>query len=148
MSPRLRSNASLRYRSRRPGLEVAWPIAGLNILFVRKQGWWREGFSDPVRAEQFGLHENGLHGFLLQVRRVAVFVQDAFHHDLDLGSGAFAERPVDGYALADFGDQFGGDDFQFVVRNVARAVPLLFRTSSKISLPGQNVRQNVRQPAS
>jgi len=68
--------------------------------------------SNPLRTEQFGLHEYRLHRFLLQIRRVAVFVQNPLHHHLDPGAGAFAQRPVDGHALADLGDEFGGNDLQ------------------------------------
>ncbi len=55
----------------------------------------------PVGAEEFGLGENGFGGFFFQVWRVAVFSQDAFHHHFDSGTGAFADGPVDGDALAD-----------------------------------------------
>ena len=44
-----------------------------------------------------------------------MFVEDAFHHDFDLGAGAFAERPVDRHAFAHLGDKFGGDHFELVV---------------------------------
>ena len=37
----------------------------------------RHSPSHPRRAQQLCLREHGLHGFFLQVRRVAVFVQDA-----------------------------------------------------------------------
>src|SRR5664279_4105717 len=84
------------------------PLARTNALSVTKR-------SNPLRAQQLCLREDRLHGFLLQVGRVAVFVQDALHHDFDRGTGAFAERPVAGHALADFRDEFGGDDFEFVV---------------------------------
>ena len=40
--------------------------------------------SNPLRAQQLRLRQHCLHGFLLQVRRVAVFVQDALHHDFNL----------------------------------------------------------------
>ena len=54
----------------------------------------------PIRTQQLCLRQHGLHSFFLQVGRVAVFVEDAFHHDSDLGSRALAEGPVDGHALA------------------------------------------------
>ena len=44
-----------------------------------------------------------------------MFVQDALHRHLDFGARAFAEGPVDGHALLYLGDEFGGDEFQFVV---------------------------------
>src|ERR1035441_1486715 len=74
------------------------PLARTNALAVTKR-------SNPLRAQQLCLREDCLYGFLLQVRRVAVFVQDALHHDFDLGTGAFAEGPVYGHALPHFGDR-------------------------------------------
>ena len=70
--------------------------------------------------------EDGFDGFVLEIRRVAVLSEDAFDHDFDLGSRALkarpllrirygAEGPVDRHGFADLCDQFGGDDFQFVV---------------------------------
>lgn len=44
-----------------------------------------------------------------------MFFQDAADHDSDFGAGGFADSPVDRGALADAGDEFGGDDFEFVV---------------------------------
>ena len=73
------------------------PLARTNALAVTKR-------SNPLRAQQLCLREDRLYGFRLQVGRVAVFVQDALHHDFDLGTGAFAEGPVDGHALPHFGD--------------------------------------------
>ena len=60
--------------------------------------------SHPLRAQQLRLREHGLHGLLLQVRRVAVFVQDATHHHADLRPRALAKIPVDGHALLHLGD--------------------------------------------
>jgi hypothetical protein len=34
--------------------------------------------------------------------------------DLDFGARAFAQGPVDGHAVTNFGDKFGGDDFKIV----------------------------------
>ena len=72
-------------------------LARGNALAVTKR-------SNPLRAQQLCLREDRLYGLLLQVGRVAVFVQDALHHDFDLGTSAFAEGPVDGHALPHFGD--------------------------------------------
>jgi PAS domain S-box-containing protein len=69
----------------------------------------------PNRREQLRLRQHRLDGFILQVRRVAVLVQDAFHHHPNSGPGAFAQGPVDGHALAHLGDQLGGDDLELVV---------------------------------
>ena len=55
--------------------------------------------SHPLRAQQLRLCQHRLHRFFLQVRRVAVFVQDALHHHFNFRAGAFAEGPVDGHAL-------------------------------------------------
>jgi hypothetical protein len=44
-----------------------------------------------------------------------VAVEDAFDEDADFGAGAFAVLPVDGDGFADLLDEFGGDDFEFVV---------------------------------
>ena len=44
-----------------------------------------------------------------------MLLQDAADQDSDLGEGGFADGPVDRGALADAGDEFGGDDFEFVV---------------------------------
>src|ERR1039458_7351962 len=58
-----------------PSRRKAHPsVARTNALAVTKR-------SNPLRAQQLCLREDRLHGFLLQVRRVAVFVQDALHHD-------------------------------------------------------------------
>ena len=59
--------------------------------------------------------EHRLHRFLLQVRRVAVFVQEAFHHHANLRPRTCTQRPVDGHVFADLGDEFGGYDLEFVV---------------------------------
>ena len=69
----------------------------------------------PFGAEKFGLLQDELCCFVLQVGWVAVFSEDALYHDFDFGAGAFAQGPVDGHALADLGDKFGGDDFELVV---------------------------------
>lgn len=42
--------------------------------------------------------------------------QDAFDDDLDLGTRALAQDPVDDDALVNLGDQRGGDDFQLLVK--------------------------------
>ena len=42
-------------------------------------------------------------------------VEDAFDEDADFGAGAFAVLPVDGDGFADLLDEFGSDDFEFVV---------------------------------
>ena len=65
--------------------------------------------SNPVSAQQLGLVQDSLHGLFLKVGRVAVFVQDALHHHFDLGTGAFAESPVDGDALLHLSDEFGSE---------------------------------------
>jgi len=81
-----------------PAMRKAQPsLARTNALAVTKR-------SNPLRAQQLCLREDRLYSLLLQVGRVAVFVQDALHHDFDLGTGAFAERPVVGHALPHFGD--------------------------------------------
>lgn len=38
----------------------------------------------PIAAEQFGLLQNGLRGFFLLVRGIAVFAEDAADEDADL----------------------------------------------------------------
>ena len=53
--------------------------------------------------------------FFLQVGWVAPLVQDAFDDHPDLCAGTLSERPVDRHAFSDHLDQFGGDEFQFVV---------------------------------
>jgi CheY-like chemotaxis protein len=47
------------------------------------------------------LFQNGLCGFLLLVRRVAVFAEDAADEDANLRLRRFAQRPINGHALAD-----------------------------------------------
>ena len=47
------------------------------------------GPSHPLRTKQLGLHEHGLHGLLLQVGWIAVFIEDALHHHLDSCTRAF-----------------------------------------------------------
>lgn len=69
----------------------------------------------PIRTKQLGLHEHGLDRFFLQVRLVAVLVQDALHDDPDFCPHAFAQGPVDGHAGANLGDEFGGDDLHGAV---------------------------------
>ena len=55
-------------------------------------------------------------GLVFLVREwLAVFVQDAFHHDFDFGAGAFAERPVNGHALLHLGDQLRRDESELGV---------------------------------
>jgi hypothetical protein len=61
------------------------------------------------------LLEHGPDGLVLEVGGVAVLVEDALHHHADLGLGALAEGPVDRYALADLGDQLGGDQLELGV---------------------------------
>ena len=55
--------------------------------------------SHPFITEQLRLRKHGLYRLLLQIRRIAVEVKDALHHHLALRPRAFAQRPVDGYAL-------------------------------------------------
>ncbi len=43
-----------------------------------------------------------------------MLVEDPPDHNADLGAGAFAERPVDGYALTDLRDEFSGDHLELV----------------------------------
>jgi len=44
--------------------------------------------ANPAKADDCGLlREHGLHGLFLQIGRIAVFVQDAFHHHLDPDAG-------------------------------------------------------------
>ena len=69
----------------------------------------------PAGTEELGLPEDGLHGLFLEVGREAVLVQDVLHHDLDLGAGTLAARPVYRHALAHLGDELGRDDLQAVV---------------------------------
>ena len=52
-----------------------------------------------------------LRRFVLEIGWVAVFSENAFHQDFDLGAGAFAKRPVDRDAFSDSGDEFSRDDF-------------------------------------
>jgi hypothetical protein len=73
----------------------------------------------PLGAEEFGLGEDGFDGFLLKIGWVAVFVEDAFDHDFDLGAGALAEGPVDGDAFLHLSDELGGDDLCFRPRTSA-----------------------------
>ena len=67
----------------------------------RRVGWSADGRAKdggapahPLRTQQLRLREHRLHRLFLQVRRVAVFVQDAFHRHFDPGAGAFAEGPI------------------------------------------------------
>ena len=53
--------------------------------------------------------------FRLACRVGSRIFQDAAEHVSDLGAGRFADGPVDCGTLADAGDEFGGDDFEFVV---------------------------------
>ena len=41
--------------------------------------------------------------------------EDAFDEDVDFGAGAFTLLPVYGGGFADLLDEFGSDDFEFVV---------------------------------
>jgi len=58
----------------------------------------------PVRAEQLGLPQDSLHGFLLKIWRVAELVEDALHDDPDLGPRVFAQGPIDGHTGANPAD--------------------------------------------
>ena len=62
----------------------------------RRVGWSADGRAKDGGAPSYPLRlrEHRPHRLFLQVRRVAGFVQDAFHHHFDLGSGAFAEGPI------------------------------------------------------
>ncbi len=42
---------------------------------------FRDGVSRPLRAEEFGLGEDGLHGGVLEVGRVDEAVEYAIHHE-------------------------------------------------------------------
>lgn len=42
-------------------------------------------------------------------------VEDAFYDDPDFRTRAFAQRPVNGHALAHLRDQLRRDDFEFVI---------------------------------
>jgi hypothetical protein len=66
----------------------------------------------PICTQQLSLRQNRPDGFLLQVRRVAVFIEDTLDHHSDLGAGSFADRPVDGNALAHLRDQLGGYELE------------------------------------
>ena len=43
------------------------------------------------RAQQLRLLQHGLGGFLGEIRRVTVILQNPLDHHLDLGAGAFAQ---------------------------------------------------------
>jgi hypothetical protein len=40
------------------------------------ESWFELNTSRSFSAKQFRLHQNGLHGCLLEIRRIATFVQD------------------------------------------------------------------------
>lgn len=66
------------------------------------------------------MHSNSAYGHGLdrlgsQVRWIAVLVRDTLDQHADLGPCPFAQRPTNGHALANPGDEFRGDDHQFVV---------------------------------
>ncbi len=113
--------------------DINAPI-GVVILAVQKRDCRRRAADlselplrcHPIRTQQLCLLEHGLHGFLLQIGRVAVLVEDAFDHHLDLGAGAFAQGPVDGDAFLDLGDQFGqrtGEELDTLPKNWTLEVP-------------------------
>jgi hypothetical protein len=54
-----------------------------------------------VAAEEFGLFQDGLGGFLLLIGRVAVLAEDALDHGAKLGLDAFLDGPIDGSVLVD-----------------------------------------------
>jgi len=62
----------------------------------------------PFRTQQFRLRERRLERVFLQIRRVAVFIENAPYHHTNFVSCAFAQRPVDADAFAHLGDEFGG----------------------------------------
>lgn len=68
-------------------------------VFVRRTKLPKK-LSETVSTEQFGLLEHRLDRFVLQVRRVAVFIQDALHHDPKFCPRTFSEIPVNTPALA------------------------------------------------
>ncbi len=48
----------------------------------------------PFSTEKLSLGEDGLGGFFFEVWRVAMFSQEAFDHDFDLGARALTHGPV------------------------------------------------------
>lgn len=85
----------------------------------------------PIAAQRFGLHEDRLDHFLLQVLRVAVLVRDALHNDQDFCPRIFAQGSVDGHASADFGDEFDGDSLELGVARGLHALSLAARAFKK-----------------
>ncbi len=65
----------------------------------------------PKRRQQLCLCQHRLGRFLLQIRWKAMFFEDALHHNLNSGTCTFADSPVYGYAFANLGYQFSGNDF-------------------------------------
>lgn len=94
-------------------LVVATP-SGANKTYIKKRKFSGSTHT-PIGAQQFRLLEDRPHGFVLQIGGIAVLVQDAFYHHADFRSGTFPESPVDGHALPNLGDEFGGDHLELVV---------------------------------
>jgi hypothetical protein len=65
-------------------------------------------------AEKFGLLKDELCCFVLQIGWVPMLPEYTFDQDLNLGASAFAQSPVDGYALANLSHQFSPNDFKTV----------------------------------
>ena len=61
---------------------------------------------------------------VLQIRRVAVFPEDAFNQNFDLRPSAFAKRPVDGDAFAYPGSKFCRDHFEVALPMTSKALLL------------------------
>lgn len=59
--------------------------------------------------EQLGLLEHRVRGGLLLVGRVAVFAEDAFDDNAELGPDGFLDGPVDADVPSDGVDQLAGD---------------------------------------
>jgi len=61
------------------------------LLHARTRNEKRKLSLASLAHNNSGLREHGLHRIFLEVRRVAVFVQEAFHHDFDLAQGTLAD---------------------------------------------------------
>jgi hypothetical protein len=75
-------------------------MASLCVLRPTKQDERRQSLrlppsSAPFGGKKFGLGENGLDGFALEIRQIVVFSKDGFDQDFDLGAGAFAQSPIE-----------------------------------------------------
>ncbi len=94
----------------------------------------------PVLAQRLSLEQNGLHGCVLQVRRVAKLVEDSLRLNVDAGTHWLSKRPFDGDAVPDRRDQFRGDRPQLLIARAAlslaaKAAAVALSLSLSLSLP-------------